>query len=469
MTAVEGLHDLKKKRAWDSPVKNYHPGTLLLICLLAGCAWAQAPAASTSPAANSELPFTERLEPPSIAGDRMPLASLSEMPRSNFVTANMQVSASFDDNVLSTAGHRVSDTSYLLLPAFEIGQTRERWRLDFGYSPGLTINQHMSERNQSAHSLHLSLDYRLSPHVGIRVRDNFEKSNSIFSGLLTSSTQPGPLQSPNTSLMIPLADRTGNTSGVDLTYQFSASSLVGVGGNYYFNNYGAIAGNASPQSSLIDARSAGGTTFYAHHFRNGQWAGMVVNVERLTFDSGSRSDLARPMLFYSIPVVSHVTLSLWGGPEYSRTRGINFLAAGTAFNRSSWTGAGGLSFLVQGNRTSFSAGYLRQTSDGGGLAEAVAMQQANAEVRRRLGARWTASANLGYGMNDPVNAVAALSKYRTWMAGVGTGYQITNNFSASLNYAREQQQVEIPSLSGSADRNRVFFSLAYSFSRPLGR
>ena len=80
-----------------------------------------------------------------------------------------------------------------------------------------------------------------------QIHENFEKANSLFSDRLggTPVVGPGPLQQPNAFVVTPLADRTANTTGLDLTYQFSASSLVGASGDFYFVTYNTPAGSTS--------------------------------------------------------------------------------------------------------------------------------------------------------------------------------------------------------------------------------
>jgi len=442
---------------------------LMLICVSLTAIGQTSPGASPQPAFGSELPYTEVLTPPlPVAGVRTPLRLSSESPRSNVISGSIAVSAAYDDNMLASPTHRVGDFSYLVFPSLEIVQTRERWSWDFGYSPGFTFNQRLNERNQSAHDLHFLFGYRLSPHVNLQLHDNFNKTTNLFSDFLSSSNpQPGLVGQPNTSLVVPLSNRTGNTSGLDLTYQFGIDSMVGASGRYYFVNYGQLPGTSGPNYSLIDSRSWNAEGFYAHRFAHRHWLGVSYNFQRLNFDQGYRTDVQRTFLFYSVDVGARMNFSLWAGPERSTTF-LPVLSIASQVSAAHWHGAGGMSWTWQGPRNGFGVGYTRQTSDGGGLAQAVIMQQATAEYRRRMTQRWTAILGGSYAKNNFVGSTL-VPALRTWTGNAGFDFQLTDHWGTSLRYARNQQEYvdAIPSLS--ANRNRAWVSVSYSFSRPLGR
>ncbi len=443
--------------------------TFMVSLLLAAPSSGQNPRTVPAPALGAELPYTEVLAPPMPVSEQMPLAFSTEIRPENLLRMGIEVGTAFDDNALLTPSDRTSDVSYIFLPSIEIGQSRPRLRWDLAYRPGFTINQHLSERNQMAQGLAFTFDYRLSPHVGVRLREGFDKTNNAFSGLVQGSQTPGsvPGQAPNFSSVTPLADRTSNLSALDLTYQFGANSVVGASGNYYFTNY---SDSANTTTSLVDSNSVGGDGFYAHRFANRHWAGVMYNFQRLQFQPGNRTNVQRAPLFYALPFGSHVMLSLWAGPEYSITpQAILATAPGTSTSRSRWGGAGGGDLTWQANRTSFRAGYLQQTTDGGGLAEAVVLKEFRAEVRRRLSTRWTLTAALARSQNDPLYFTSGVSPYQTWTGGGGFEYAYTDHWMMRLRYDREHLDAQMHPPISPTNRNRVLVSFGYSFSRPLGR
>ncbi len=443
--------------------------------LLVIFAWGQDGHTVPVSAIGPEMPYTEVLTPPMpVNGVQMPLTFSTDGGRSNLLSGGIQLGSGYNDNALVTPNDPISNVSVLVVPRVEIRQNRERWSLDFAYSPGITINQNLSEQNQFAQSLSFSTNYRLSPHVSLQLRDNFAKTNNLFSGLFGNTPGPGPLQQSNSSVITPLADSTSNNTGLGLTYQFSASSLVGVSGNYYFVNYGSVAGTPGI-SGFIDSRSASAASFYAHRFSNRHWLGATYNFKQLMFDPGGRTVVHGALGFYSLILGAHMTLSVWAGPQYSTTFISSVLAAqlsaGSALAfPSQWSPAGGVTYSWEGTRTSLHVGYSRLITDGSGVAEAVTSQQADAEFRRRLAARWTATAGVAYGRNNPLHTLSTTTPLRSFQGNGGIEYRLTDNLGMSLSYGRQQQQYEYLLLpSATACQNRVWFSLSYMFARPLGR
>jgi hypothetical protein len=452
------------------------------IVLLAATGWGQDPSSPPVPAfgsdtdvSSSELPYTEALQPPiPVRGMQMPLTFSSDTERSNFVMGSLRFAAGFDDNVLGTSSGHVSDMTYMILPSVDVGQSRERWTWDFGYSPGFTMSQRLTQTNEAAQALHLLFAYRLSPHITAQIRDNFEKTNSLFSGVLdnTAVAGPGPLQQSNPSVVTPQVERTGNSSGLDLTYQVGANSLVGASGYFYFVNYGRPASVAGQTYALIDSRSEGGDSFYAHRFSNRHWLGLTYNFQRLLFDPGDQTDVNRALFFYSISGESPITFSIWAGPERATSVIPGSLTTGNspASSATRWNPATGAILSWQGRRTSFRVEYSRQTSDGGGLAQAVRLQGVDGEVRQRLSPRWTFSVGSGYGKNNPLNAALGYPPYHSIRSNAGFEYVLTDSLQFGFHYGRDQLTYDYPSsVQLSSNRNRAWFSASYSFSRPLGR
>ena len=448
-------------------VKKTSVVILLFSSFLASPSSGQDSRVAPAPALGPELPYTEVLAPPMPVSERMPLAFSTETPPQNFLTMGIEVGNAFDDNALLTSSDRTRNMSYILLPSIEIGQSRSRMRWDLAYRPGLTVNQKVSERNEFAQGLSFVFDYRLSAHVGLRLREGFEKTDNAFLGVVQGSQAPGsvPGQTPNFSAVTPLANRTSNISAVDLTYQFGANSVVGASGNYYLTNYSH---DASSTTSLVDSNSVGADSFYAHRFANRHWAGLMYNFQRLQFQPGNRTNVQRAPLFYAVSIGTHTMLSVWAGPEYSITpQAVPTSTPGASDSR--WGAMGGADFSWQGARTALRAGYLQQTTDGGGLAEAVVLKAFRAEVHRRLTMRWTLTADLALSHDDPLYHTSGISPYQTWTGGGGFEYAFTDRWMMRLRYDREHLYTDTTPSVSPTNRNRVLISFGYSFSRPLGR
>lgn len=404
---------------------------------------------------------------------QLPLSFLSESPRSNILSGGVQLGSGFNDNALLTPGKHLSNVSYLVAPKLEMRQSRERWGLDLAYSPALTVNQQLSDQNQTAHDLGLIVNYGLSPHVNLLLRNNFRKTNNLFSGVFDSTAGAGPLQQSNMSVILPLADTTTNNSGIDLTYRTGPNSVVGFGGNFYFVNYGRPS-STTASSALIDSRSASATSSYAHRFSNRHWLGMGYSFQQFMFDRGQDTSIQRILAFYSLSIARESSFSLWAGPQYSNTSGESALAgAGDPLMYGAlrkWTPSGGAQLQWQSGRSGLRAGYLWQISDGAGLAEAVTLQQADLEFRRQWTKRWTTNTGLAFATNRPLQELSSSASFRSWQANAGLEYRLTDSLGMNLSYGREQQRYlyrGAPSSLG--NQNRIWLTFSYFFNRPLGR
>jgi hypothetical protein len=165
-----------------------------------------------------------------------------------------------------------------------------------------------------------------------------------------------------------------------------------------------------------------------------------------------------------------MTVSIWGGTEHQKTQfaALNPLGRGLTVG---WSPAGGASYSWQGQRASFRAEGSRQTSDGGGLNQAVTLQQASADLRYRLARRWTTGVGARYADNDPTYTTPGMvGKIRLVSASAGLDCQITQTLVLGVQYGRDRQEYRdaLPAV-GAAERNRVLLSLSYSFSHTLGR
>jgi hypothetical protein len=258
---------------------------------------------------------------------------------------------------------------------------------------------------------------------------------------------------------------------MDLTYQFGRDSLVGASGGYYFVNYGAVEGTSGQTYGLIDSRSWNTDGFYAHRFASRHWFGFSYNFQRLMFDPALHTDVQRLLAFYSVSYGSHMSFSLWAGPEQAKSLGSASLpgANGRLASTAHWNGAGGVAWSWEGTQTGLSLGYTRQTTDGGGLMESVRMQSVTGDVRRRLTQRWTASLGALYGINKPLGLSTVTTGIRTLSGNAGFDYQMTDHLGFGLRYGRDQQKYADVTPSVSVNRNRAWISMSYSFSRPLGR
>ncbi len=146
----------------------------------------------------SDLPRIPAL----LGGQGTSSAFLSEMKRSNYLRGGVNVSATYDDNPLLLSSGAQSNTSVSIFPNIKIEESSSRMRWTLGYAGGLTINQSLASENQDSQSLNFDSQYRLSPHVNLRVAENFSMITGFFDAGNGADIVAGP-GGPNASLITP--------------------------------------------------------------------------------------------------------------------------------------------------------------------------------------------------------------------------------------------------------------------------
>jgi hypothetical protein len=171
------------------------------------------------------------------------------------------------------------------------------------------------------------------------------------------------------------------------------------------------------------------------------------------------------LLFYTLYLPSTVTVSLFAGPERSDTQG------GGALPLSQWSPAMGGSLAWHGTHVSFSAGYGRRISDGGGLSGAVHSNSADTSVRWRFAKTLTAAFGGNYVSNRVLDALPTFSTGgHSVSANVSLQHPLSEQLGVQAGYTRlHQSYANLDAISGAPDRNTIWVSLSYSFDRPLGR
>jgi hypothetical protein len=395
-------------------------------------------------------------------------AFLSEMERSNYLRGGVNVGATYDDNPLMLPNGGVGNLSGSIFPNVRIEESTSRLRWMLGYAGGLTINQRFTEQNQGSHSLIFDSQYRLSPHVNLRVAENF----SITTGFFDAGTGTDLVASaggPNTSLITPLATERMNSTTVEMNYHFALNDLIGGSGAFndtHFSN--SATGTPLP---LTNTQSESGSAFWLHRLVGPNWGGVSYRFDRISFDGGE----TRAHSFFAVDTMNlskRVTLTGFIGPQYIENQGV--APGGTQPAPNAWSVAGGAEAGWRDEHTSVSGGYSRTISDGGGLFGAVRLENVHGSLRQQLTPGWAAAVNAGYGRNE------ALTVPPSSIHVTSVGFTLERNVGKSLGlrmgYAHDfQQQFGVPGPTPAspletfdASRNRVFVTLSYQWAKPLG-
>ncbi len=426
-----------------------------------------------------ETPVTDQGAPVPMPVDTAgaSLAFSSEQARTNYLQGGVGLGASYDDNALNSDSNHVGAFSYSVTPHIVWDQSTSRLRWTFDYAAGLIVNQRLSERNQASHALGVDLQYRLSPHVKVGVHDHFSITTGFFDQLQGNATTPpvGVLQQPNSSVITPLATRTGNLGMADIIYQFGAGSVIGASGSFYTSRYGT-----PPQgtATLVDTTTEAADGFYSHRFSPRNWSGVDYRFQRLTFQPGTDGTVTHSLLFFhTIYLQPHMLLSVYAGPEYSELDSHTIttvvvlprvLIVSLPVSNNQWSVAAGASYGWQGEHTSAQVSAARRVSDGGGLLEAVQLNNVSGALRRQLTRSSTLGFGAGYAQSNALgNSSTAANSLKTASGNVSWERRLGANLGLGLGYAREYQQGV--TVKNRVDHNRGWVSISYDFSRPIGR
>lgn len=426
---------------------------------------------------------------PSLLGGRgMSLAFPSELERSNYLRGGVSVGAAYDDNPLLVPNGSGSNAGGLLYPKQEsntsesvygnvrLDESFSRMRWSLGYAGGLTVNQKLTSQDEGAHNVNFDSLFRLSPHVNLRVAENFSLTTGMFEPGIGGPVVTG---GPNESVLTPLSTQRSTLTTVETNYHFALNDLVGASGSYYdlnFSNVPTALSNTQTGTGLSDTQTATGSGFWLHKIFHGDWAGLSYRFARITFDPDGETRVHSFLAVNTINVGNRYSLSLFGGGQYADSQAlVPGTAKGTTVlsESNSWSPTGGIEAGWRNAKTSLLAGYSRSISDGGGVLGVVRLGNAYGSFRRELAPGWSATATVGYGTNAPLLPSAivgssggtAANALNVTSVGAALERNVGRQLGLRIGYTHDfQQQAGVADVS----RNRFTAMLSYQWSKPLG-
>ena len=438
-----------------------------IILLTAVSLWAQvdsggAAAAATGPSDGGESMVT----PAPVSGEGYSMGFTSET-RANYLRGGLIFGTAYNsDATAETNGPPVSEVSYSVWPTIALDQTRSRLHWVLSYSPGFTFYQKTSSLNQADQNLGVNLSYRLSPHVTLSLRDAFQKTSNVLNQPNSDLQQPvsGGVFVPNNSVIAPIANMLTNTANATLTYQFAANAMVGASGTFTNLHYP----NPVEVPGLYDSSSRGGSAFYSYRLSKMHYIGATYQYQMfLAYPTGGQSETQTQsvFLFYTLYFRPTLSVSFFGGPQYSNTQQFGLPTSGL------WSPAGGASMGWQGKLTSFAASYSRTINNGGGLSGAVQSNNAAASVRRQLTRTLSMAIGANYASNSILDVLPTFNTGGHTISGnASVQRQIGEHLNLQLQYTRlHQSYSDVAAISSIPTQNRVAVMISYQFSRPLGR
>jgi len=422
--------------------------------------------------------------PAMLGGQGTSAAFLSELERSNYLRGGINVSATYDDNPLllpngvasNTSERVVSNTSETIFPSIRIEESSSRMRWTLGYAGGLTVNQKITSENQGSHNLNFDSQYRLSPHVNLRVAENFSMTTGFFDAGNGAEVVAGA-GGPNASLIAPLATQRSNITTVETNYHFALNDLIGASGSYYDSHFS----NGPTTTPLTDSQTASGSAFWLHRLFGADWGGASYRFDRLTFNLGGGETRVHSFLAVdTLNISKRFTLSGFIGPQYSETQGLETLVTGAPqpTQSSGWSVSGGAEGGWRNQRTSVSAGYSRSISDGGGVLGSVRVQTVHGTLRRQLVPGWAALLTASHGTNQSITVpfATSASSINVTSADVELERNVGKRIGLRFGYTHDfQEQFGVPGPTPTspaqtldANRNRFVVTLSYQWAKPLG-
>jgi hypothetical protein len=401
-------------------------------------------------------------------------ALLTDLERANYLRAGINVGATYDDNALLLSSGGSANTSETIFPNLSLERSSARMRWLFGYAGGLTVNQKFTNENQGSHNLNFDSQYRLSPHVNLRVAETFLLTTGLFDA--GNGTQIGiGSGGPNGSLITPLATQRSSLTTVESNYHFALNDLVGASGSFYDLHFSnpptSVPAGSELTNQLTGSETSTGSAFWLHRIFRENWGGTSYRFERITFNGGE-AKVHSFLAVDTLNISTRFTVTGYAGPQYSENNGlIPGIAQPSQANN--WSFAGGIDGAWRNARTSVSGGYSRSISDGGGILGAVRLQDVHGSVRRELVPGWVAAVNAARGNNDALLLPGAGSPNKVDLTSVGVSLErnVGKSIGLRVGYSHDmEKEFGLPASNPTLDaqRNRFFVTLSYQWAKPLG-
>jgi hypothetical protein len=313
--------------------------------------------------------------------------------------------------------------------------------------------------------------HRFGNHWKLRLQDSYSQTNDPFSG---ANSQLSSTESPNGTVVLPYVNQKSEVAVAELDWQASKRTSIGLVGNFSALRYSQVAGLPTAQQPLLDSTNSSGRLFVRYAFTKRFSAGIEGQYQDLLIgNSFSRTQSYSTIAYTSIQLTKHSQLTLYGGPQRSHLRNtvyINLIFFVFPLQVQDWStgGTGGASYSLLMKHSRFLANYSNRITDGGGLMGPVTLNAGSTSFEHDFSPRWTGALAFDYGNNK---GLATNNTLRS-IAGTATvRRKVTRDMNFSVSYQNLNQDQTPKQIGGvvSGNHNRVFASLEYVWTHPLGR
>jgi len=393
----------------------------------------------------------------------------------NILVLGLNMGSQYNDNVFGNNQQRVGDVDFLIAPSLGLRREGSRLSLALNYQPSFQIYRNASELNALYQTLGFDASYRVSSHFSLRARTSASYTNGIFQPTQNEEFLPG-LGSPtsmNQTVYTPTEKQLAISSRIDANYQASPRDSVGlyVGGSVLdFEQQVSSAGN------LQNTQETDAGLLYQHRLSLHTTLGANYLFQDILFGPDSRTVVHSVFLSYAQQFSPSVTISVFGGPQYSRVNELASLSlspftvqAPVSLAQWNWALGGTLTKRLDG--TAFQLTAQRQVSNGGGLIGAVVSTSVGVSARRRLPGRWDAIWSGNYANNSSLGSGASEGSYQSVTAGFGLERSLSERLNVSLGYNFVHQRgYGLAPLLGDFDSDLFSIQFSYKFRQiALGR
>ena len=352
---------------------------------------------------------------------------------------------------------------------FRLNSQSPNRRTVFEYLPSYSYRTGSGQSHNFSQAFNADTYFRLGKKWSLHLQNGYRMTNDPFQA---GTSVPSP-EAPNATIAIPYSQQQSEVATAELDWMATKRTSVGWVGNFAMQRYDETSGFNNAQQGLLNSTNSSGRMYVRHAFTKRLTIGIEGQYQDLLIgDSFSRTQSYSAVAYTSIKLTRHSQLTLYGGPLRSHLRNqifLNFCFFVIPFDIVRWnTGAtGGASYSLQMKHSSLYALYSNRITDGGGLMGAVTLNTASINFDHDFTRRWSGGVGFEFGNNS---AIAVNNTLRSYSGTVSLRRKLTRDVNFAVSYQninQDQTPKQLGYLSG--NHNRVYASLEYVWTHPLGR
>ncbi|MGA2960239.1 MAG: hypothetical protein ABSD96_01090 [Candidatus Korobacteraceae bacterium] len=416
-------------------------------CLLVFCAVLAAQAREPAVATDDVTP--ETADTAHLSGGGPSLVTRSDPDYRNVLFGSASFGASFDtEGFTNPNGSTSSDFRFFAQPSVAFRQTRPTTNWTLSYTPGVSVGQHETDTTEFTHNLAADGVWKVTPRLTLHARQDYSISTNPFESVGRVALLPdlGGYFGPNYDGVLPSTKRTSYVTNADISYRMTPHTAIGITGGYQQFDYGSINAIQLSPASLIDSTVVNGSIFVSYQMSKRQTLGVQLAYTDIYSNSTMESRVQAPavLLFDTIKLTPHSTLSAFAGPQYARSSTVVPTTIGgvpgeETFAQRDWHPSAGVTYIWTGTHDAVNLQFSRRISSGGGLMNANTMTFGSAAFRSRFTKRWTAEARLSVDNEDEIDLINQNVYFQTVWTGGSLAREVNRHCTIRMDGAYVRQ------------------------------